>query len=86
VIRRVLLATTRQVRLHDLPRSIREAYAGSCDAPSSAIDREDALLMEVVNSSTTMAEAAARLGITRSTLYRRMARFGLTPTRVVRRQ
>ena len=86
VIRRVLLATTRQVRLHDLPRGIREAYAGAADAPSSAIDREDAALMEAVNSSATMAEAAARLGVTRSTLYRRMARFGLTPTRVVRRQ
>jgi transcriptional regulator of acetoin/glycerol metabolism len=30
-----------------------------------------------------MAAAAAELGITRSTLYRRMERFGLRPRRVV---
>lgn len=34
---------------------------------------------------TTMVDAASELGITRSTLYRRMERFGLKPGRVVRR-
>lgn len=85
VVRRMLLATTHQVRLADLPGFIREAYAGTTDASSSAIDKEDAELMRVVRQSRTMAEAAARLGVTRSTLYRRMERFGLKPKRVVER-
>lgn len=85
VIRRVLLATGRQVRLSDLPQFIREACAGRSDAPDSAIDREDAELMRVVQLSRTMAEAAARLGVTRSTLYRRMERYGLKPRRVLGR-
>lgn len=39
-------------------------------------------LMEVVASARTLAEAAAQLGITRSTLYRQMRRCGLRPKRV----
>jgi len=53
---------------------------------SSPIDDEDARLMQVVRESRTMAEAAAKLQITRSTLYRRMERYGLKPKRVVGRQ
>ncbi len=94
VIRRLVAVTGTVVRLADLPQAIRAAALGTEPSaspadppgPPSQIDREDAHLTEVVNSSGTMAEAAARLGITRSTLYRRMARFGLRPRRVVGRR
>ena len=38
-------------------------------------------LIAAVRASRTMAEAAARLGVTRSTLYRRMESLGLKPER-----
>jgi transcriptional regulator of acetoin/glycerol metabolism len=96
VIRRLVAVTGAVVRVADLPQAIRAAWLGmTTPRPSHAlspppdrpnrIDEEDAHLIQVVNSSATMAEAAARLGITRSTLYRRMARFGLRPRRVVGR-
>lgn len=85
VIRRMLQLTTGEIRVEHLPHAIREAYAGTVDVHTSAIDAEDARLIEVVQRAATMAEAAAELGITRSTLYRRMERFGLKPGRVVRR-
>ena len=84
VVRRVLLATTGAIRVHDLPRAIRESW-GEGEGRNSAIDEEDARLMVVVRESRTMAEAAAKLGITRSTLYRRMGRYGLELRRVVGR-
>lgn len=94
VIRRLALGPGPTVRVADLPLAIRAAYlelappglGAALVARPSEIDREDARLMEVVNSSATMAAAAARLGITRSTLYRRMERFGLRPRRVVDRR
>ena len=85
VVRRVLLATTGTIGVQDLPRVIRESWAGAIDATTSAIDDEDARLIQVVRESRTMADAAAKLGITRSTIYRRMARFGLRPRRVLGR-
>lgn len=80
LIRRLVAASPAEIRVADLPQSMRPNRPGA-----STIDQEDARLMEVVNRSETMADAAAALGITRSTLYRRMARYGLKPKRVVDR-
>jgi transcriptional regulator of acetoin/glycerol metabolism len=89
VIRRLMVLAGRVVTVADLPHAVRDAYLGRAPAPAappvSPIDREDARLVDTVNRARTMAEAAAELGITRSTLYRRMERFGLRPKRVVDR-
>jgi transcriptional regulator of acetoin/glycerol metabolism len=46
-------------------------------------DPERARTLAAMRSAASMADAAAGLGITRSTLYRRLARYGLHPRRVV---
>jgi transcriptional regulator of acetoin/glycerol metabolism len=89
LIRRlVAVAAVFPIGLADLPPDLRPggspaAGAGTdnADAPVRAEARE---LMGVVATARTMGEAAARLGITRSTLYRRMERLGLRPERVLR--
>jgi len=94
----VMMVAGGVVSVADLPHTIRAAYLSGAPkrpdavrpagppSPVSRIDREDARLMDVVNRSRTMAAAAAELGITRSTLYRRMERFGLQPRRVIGRK
>ncbi len=97
VARLVALSSSSRITLADLPAPMREAVdprpmaasntgdtvprsAGGARDPALAEDR--ARLLALIRSFPTMAAAAASLGITRSTLYRRLERFGLQPKRV----
>jgi transcriptional regulator with PAS, ATPase and Fis domain len=53
-----------------------------CTAASPHWEQERARLLAVIGSGISMSQAAQSLGITRSTLYRRLQRFGLQPKRV----
>jgi transcriptional regulator with PAS, ATPase and Fis domain len=55
------------------------------DGTVSDTDAHAAHLMEVVRTSRNMTEAAAVLGVTRSTLYRQLARRGIKSERVLRK-
>jgi sigma-54 dependent transcriptional regulator, acetoin dehydrogenase operon transcriptional activator AcoR len=101
VRRLVALATGPEITAADLPLPIRQAAthapralggipeAVTIGAYEPAGDDRDALAREelrlVIEQASTMQEAAARLGVTRSTLYRRLERYGLKPARTVRR-
>jgi transcriptional regulator with PAS, ATPase and Fis domain len=62
-----------------------DAYGSGADGSSrDAIER--ARTVEAMQGSRTMHDAARRLGINRSTLYRRLERFGLTSTRLLQAQ
>jgi DNA-binding NtrC family response regulator len=54
------------------------------DVAAAESDPELERLLRAIDSARTMAEAAARLGVTRSTLYRRLERYGLQPKRIFR--
>ena len=60
------------------------AAPASAGAPPPEPDAERARTVAALESAATMVEAALRLGVTRSTLYRRLARYGLQPQRLVR--
>jgi sigma-54 dependent transcriptional regulator, acetoin dehydrogenase operon transcriptional activator AcoR len=100
VRRLVALASGPEITVADLPLPIREAGmhgarpsdgmpAGPLAVPACPDSGKDALAREelrlVIEQATSMQEAAARLGVTRSTLYRRLERYGLRPGRTVRR-
>ena len=74
-VARRLVATLRgpRIELADLPDELCAAGAGAAPGASDA----EARLIEAVQTARTMSEAAARLGMDRSTLYRRLARLGL---------
>jgi transcriptional regulator of acetoin/glycerol metabolism len=78
-------ATSREdvAGLDDLPTEVRAGAPPPLAAHSGEEDPKKLELISVVRGAKTMAEAAARLGVTRSTLYRRLERFGLSPGRWV---
>jgi transcriptional regulator of acetoin/glycerol metabolism len=71
------------VDLADLPTELQNAQPAVVVDPELGDDANKRELIAVVRGAKTMAEAAAKLGITRSTLYRRLERFGLQPKRWV---
>jgi two-component system nitrogen regulation response regulator NtrX len=74
VLRRLaVVAREREVTVADLP------FTPS--APKSEASGQVQQLLEVIHSAKNMAEAAARLGVNRSTLYRQLERLGLKPRR-----
>jgi transcriptional regulator with PAS, ATPase and Fis domain len=80
VLRRLaLLAREREVTLGDLPFSASASLAATAD---SQVQK----LLDVIHSARNMAEAATRLGVNRSTLYRQLERLGLTPGRTAQKK
>ncbi len=74
----VILASGEMIRRRHLPRFLKEA--GEEAAPTTLEAMERRLVQRVLEEAQwNKYEAAKRLGITRSTLYSKIARFGLTP-------
>ncbi len=88
VRRLIAVAPDDAITLADLPEPLRagtdlDLMMDDPDAPGGRGADIEAL-RRILSESGTMAEAAARLGITRSTLYRRMERLGVRPGRALR--
>jgi transcriptional regulator of acetoin/glycerol metabolism len=81
VLRRLAVVSAGRVAtVEDLPEGLRAKGASA-----SRLDEHMQRLVAVIDSAANMSEAAARLGITRSTLYRQLERLGLKPRRTVAR-
>jgi transcriptional regulator with PAS, ATPase and Fis domain len=81
------LAPGQRITRDLLPAALAGAPATSASPqpPTAApADAERARTLAALGAATSMAEAASRLGVTRSTLYRRLARYGLQAQRSVR--
>ena len=91
LIRRLAaLASGPTITADDLPPAIARGDAPvprgaavAAAAPAPGDDPERARTIAAVSTARTMAEAAARLGVTRSTLYRRLERYGVHPERLL---
>ncbi|MCK6546421.1 sigma-54-dependent Fis family transcriptional regulator [Myxococcota bacterium] len=73
---------SKEISVDDLPASFRDT-APTARSSSSPSDMLRAQLVAVIERAGTMAEAAALLGMNRSTLYRQLERYGLRPKRTV---
>jgi sigma-54 dependent transcriptional regulator, acetoin dehydrogenase operon transcriptional activator AcoR len=95
IARVVALSRSTRITLVDLPASMREYVVAppsagatgtraraSSDELTGPLREERDRLLALIHSSPTMNAAAASLGVTRSTLYRRLERCGLQPKRV----
>jgi len=84
LIRRLVALTAGPIILpDDLPPQMRAVLPPRtvAAAPSSDPARDE--LIAIVRGASTMTAAAHALGVTRSTLYRRMAQYGLRPGRAL---
>ncbi len=92
-LRNVLRAVTalcegNRIRPQDLPAELRQTLApaalpGAADADLNALDfaERDALLRVLEETHWNVSRVAKDLGLSRNTLYRRMKRYGINPSR-----
>ncbi|MEL6613092.1 MAG: helix-turn-helix domain-containing protein, partial [Bacteroidota bacterium] len=62
---------------NDLPPEVREASEPAVPAVTQAETERDRILAALAHTGDNRKEAAAVLGISRATLYRRLAEFGI---------
>jgi excisionase family DNA binding protein len=95
----VALSEDGLLSLTDLPSAYEQGSAGEPAPAVPAAEAEPALarppseddvalsrLLDTVAAARTMTEAASLLGVTRSTLYRQLARHGIKSERVLRQK
>lgn len=84
VRRAASLADTDRLTLAQLPLTASERQGGSASIdPCPVTDLERTRMIDMMKTSHSMREAARRLGVNRSTLYRRLERYGLKAERLL---
>lgn len=80
--RAMILASGDELALHHLPSDLWHATVSPTVKPSMRLDQAEAehISSVVAACSGNLKQAAQRLGIARSTLYAKLARYGLRPT------